>query len=148
MNLETLKTDHPDLVKQIEEAAVANIPTYDDGREEGIKTERLRIVEIMEAESDPKETLAAIKDGTPASDAYKQFFIAEKGKKADMLKDLGDNAQESLGQSDDTSDGKDFMALVADYRKANNCGVEEGMKAIIKSDPAAHEAYLAKSQKK
>ncbi len=148
MDLKTLKEKHPDLVVQIEEAAVANIATYDDGREEGIKAERLRIVEIMEAEADPVETEKVIKDGTLAADAYKQFFAAEKGKKAKGLEQMETDAQTPLGQHEEELPGKDFMTLVAEYRKDNKCGVEVAMKAIIKSDPESQKAYLAKHNKK
>lgn len=148
MDFKTLNEKHPDLVKQIEETAVANLPTYDDGRKEGIKAERLRIVEIMEAEADPKETLEAIKNGTLSSDAYKKFFLAEKGKKAEGLKKMGEDAQEPLGQDEEKLGGKDFETLLAEYRKENKCSYEDAAKAVIKSDPEAHTAYLAKHNKK
>ena len=38
----------------------------------------------------------------------------------------------------------DFLSLVSNYRKVNNCGAEQAMKAVIKSDPEAHKSYLEK----
>jgi len=39
-------------------------------------------------------------------------------------------------------DGKDFLALVEEYRAANKCGKAEALQAVIKSHPKAHAAYL------
>ncbi len=40
--------------------------------------------------------------------------------------------------------GKDFMAQVAEYVQAHKCGRVEAMQAVMKADPEAHKAYIAK----
>ncbi len=147
MNLHELKEKHPDLVKQIETETLAATPTYDDGREDGVKAERMRVIEIMEAEADSAKTLTAIKDGTLSVDAYKEFFLAGKKNRADKLEKLEGEATKSQGHESDPVTGKGFMVQVDEYKAAHSCDLTAAMKAIIKIDPAAHEAYLAENNK-
>ncbi len=48
-----------------------------------------------------------------------------------------------LQNSKAPSEGKDFMALVTEYRNAHGCSVEAAMKAVIKAHPEKHRAFIA-----
>jgi hypothetical protein len=78
--LEILKESAPDLLAEIEDKA------FQAGRQNGIDDERARVVEILEADADEVESKKAIEAGTPAADAYKQFYQAEKSKRAERHK--------------------------------------------------------------
>ncbi len=38
--------------------------------------------------------------------------------------------------------GKSFQSQVREYRTKHKCGVTKAMKAVVRSDPEAHKAYL------
>ncbi len=147
MDLKELTAKHPELVKQIQDDVIATTPTYDDGQKEGIKTERLRVIDILAAEADPVEMAKAIKDGTASADAYKQFFLAEKTNKATKLENLEKDATASQGHEDKEPGGKGYMVQVDEYKAANKCSLSDAMLAISKSDPKARTAYIAQQNK-
>jgi hypothetical protein len=95
--LEILKESAPDLLAEIEDKA------FQAGRQNGIDDERARVVEILEADADEVESKKAIEAGTPAADAYKQFYQAEKSKRAEGLTELEQEATAPQGQ-DEPSD--------------------------------------------
>jgi len=98
ITLQLLEDHAPDLLTQIREtAATAAAKTaYDDG----ILAERVRVTEILNAEADAGQTRKAIEDGVAAEAAYKQFYQAEKEKRAKGLEDLKAQAPEPLEVED------------------------------------------------
>lgn len=94
LTLEFLKEKNPELLADIEDKA------FQAGKNEGVDLERIRIVELLEADADELETLNAIKNGIDAAEAYKQFYVAEKSKRAEGLKQLQQEATEPQGQEE------------------------------------------------
>mgnify|MGYP000227021643 CR=1 FL=1 len=106
-----LEEAFPELVNQIREAAIASVDVSaarDEGHQAGVseatQAERDRVTAILEADGDHDVTMAAIKDGTAASDVFKAFYQAEKKKRADGLADLEAGATPPQGQDTDTDE--------------------------------------------
>jgi hypothetical protein len=76
----------PDLLKKFK--TEARQEGINEGIKQGITTERKRVTEILGAAGDPIETKKAIEEGTAVEAAYKQFYTAEREKKALGLKGL------------------------------------------------------------
>ena len=98
ITLDMLKSEAPELVRQIEDDAFA--AGVDEGYANGVNAERVRVVEILNAEADTEQTLAAIKDGTPSEAAYRGFYEAEKAKRAQGLREMAEDATPPAGQED------------------------------------------------
>jgi signal peptide peptidase SppA len=94
ITLETLIDDAPDLVESIEKEAaeIAAKTAYTDG----VNAERERVMEILGADADAEETRKAIEAGTAAADAYKQFYTAERSKRAEGLRVLQQQATDPV----------------------------------------------------
>jgi hypothetical protein len=95
LTLESLQKEAPELLAQIEDAARQQ--GIAQGQTDGIAAERGRVVEILHAEADPTETRRAIEDGTDAHAAFKQFYEAEKDKRASGLVQLEKEAEPPAG---------------------------------------------------
>ena len=95
ITLELLEKEAPDLLKQIRESAEQE--AFAGGRNEGIELERKRVIDLLHAEADSAETRKAIESGISAEAAYKQFYEAEKAKRAQGLKEMAQEAPESVG---------------------------------------------------
>jgi len=95
ITLEFLEKEAPDLLKQIRESAEQE--AFAGGRNEGIVLERKRVIDLLQAEADSAETRKAIESGISAEAAYKQFYEAEKAKRAQGLKEMAQEAPESVG---------------------------------------------------
>jgi len=95
ITLDLLKSEAPELVRQIEDEAIA--VGHETGHAAGIIAERERVLEILGAEADPVQTLVAISDGTPADAAFKAFYEAEKAKRATGLAEMAAAAPEPAG---------------------------------------------------
>ena len=130
----TLRQERPDLCEAIEK----------DAHAKGVQEERARVVEILEAEGDAKITLQAIKDGIPASEAYKQFYLAAKQEREEGLKEMQEALSDSAGAEgkDKKTPEKDFMALVDEYQKSHECTRTQALSAIAANHPDLHQAYL------
>lgn len=138
MDLETLRKDHPDLVKAIFGEG------YEKGHAEGADQERGRVTEILNADADLDQTKKAISAGTPSGDAYKAFFEAEKEKRAKGLQDMADDSTASQGQAHDGDGGDPDAGLTADQKLAKQAkalaaekGVsyEDACKQVLQADP-------------
>lgn len=152
MDLEKLKADHPDLVASIEAAAKQGMVA-----ESAVKEERDRICVLVSAafgEEPGKKFAAVVEKGLTAEDiqslgisfidasAY-ETGIESREKILEALKDVG---TKPLGKTEgDASDRKDFETLVAEYQAENGCKKSEAIKAIAKSNPEAHAAYIKKT---
>lgn len=90
---ELLKSEAPELLAEIEDKA------FQSGREMGRDEERLRVTELLDAEADEVETRKAIDSGMDSAQAYKQFYQAEKTKRAEGLVEL--EAEATLPQGQD-----------------------------------------------
>ena len=58
-----------------------------------------------------------------------------------------DNLRSQLEQIDQTKPANDFMAQVENYAVNFRCSKTKAMLAIIKTNPASHQAYIAQAQK-
>ena len=94
ITFELLKKDVPELLAEIEDRA------FQSGREMGRDEERLRVTELLDADADPVETRKAIDSGMDAAEAYKQFYQAEKTKRAEGLKNMMEEATNPQGQEE------------------------------------------------
>ena len=146
LTLEDIQTENPELLESIREEARA------EGVQAGIDQERGRTVEILEAGADPDATLTAIKDGVPAGDAYKSFFMAEKDKRDKGLAQLKEQATETQGQDgsgDGSGDGKekDFMTIAKEIKERDQVSMSVAMKTAVRENPEAHRQFLADNRK-
>ena len=95
-NLEILEKEAPELLAQIRTEAADTAQAA--GQVEGLNAERARVKEILDADADPQETRWAIDDGIEADAAFKQFYQAEKAKRAKGLEELESEATAPAGQ--------------------------------------------------
>lgn len=147
MNLEELKKDHPEIF------AAARKEGYDDGVTAGIAQERARVTEIMEADAAEDATMTAIKNGTEVSDAYKDFFEAERKHRKDGLDALANQATPPQGQdnaADGPGDGEASLSadkIVAKRAKEvmeeKGISIEQATKKALADDPGLREKYRA-----
>jgi len=148
MNLEELKKEHPELIEKAENAAYSR--GYDDGRKDGEESERMRVVEILEADADGEMTLTAIKEGTPAHEAYKAFYMAEKKRKEDGLNQLEAQAPKPVGtetpSEPETPKPGDveakLKARASEIVKEKSCTLEAAFSQALRENPKAAEEYL------
>ena len=87
ITIEQLTSEAPELLAQIRKEAA----------EAAAAAERARVAEILAADGDPEVTKKAIAEGTPAAEAYKLFFAAEKALRAAGLKELAVQATPPQG---------------------------------------------------
>ena len=149
MDLKTLQEKHPELYQEVLAlgVALADIEKVRaEATETGIQTERKRVVEILDAGANAAATETAIKDGLSSDSAYKVFFEAERQARKDKLELIPASIPESVGHgAKETAkeNTNDFMVLVDNYRKDNNCGLGTAMKAVAQSQPKLHESWLS-----
>jgi signal peptide peptidase SppA len=156
LTLESFKAQNTELFNQIDSAAYergveAGMIT---GKTEGAEGERLRITGIESAAFPGQDELksALIADGkTTAGEAAIQFNSAQKQVVADVGKQITADSpkpveflENQTPKPEEEEEVKDFMVLVGEYQAANSCGKTEALKAIIKSNPDSHKAYLKK----
>jgi hypothetical protein len=96
--IELLEKEAPELLAKIREEAAADAEKK--GHDDGVAAERERVVEILKADGDPDETRKAIENGTGINEVFKQFYEAEKAKRAKGLEELKAEATESQGVED------------------------------------------------
>ena len=163
MDLKTLKAEHPALYEQVVSEAKANMVPQAEV-DQATQAERERILGLADAsfESSQAKTLAAlVKSGaTPEqAQAFKQAFGAsgpeqppnqdeEDEAKAEILKGIKAAGQAPLKPGASQEVPKDFDAKVQAYMSDNRVSRAEAIKAVAKSDPDAHEAWLNKKQGK
>ena len=137
--IETLQAEHPEILKQVQDAA----------REEGVQDERSRVTEILQAGADSKATLEAIESGMELSAAYKAFYEAEKTNRSVALEKLADTAPRPTGaeppedpggggeeQTTETFEDK-VEALVSEGKSR-----AEATREAVNLHPDLHEQYL------
>jgi len=147
MDLDTLKEQHPELLKSIQDAA------REEGETLGRQEERDRVNDILSANGDADATQTAIKDGLSSADAYKLFFEAERKKRVDTLSNMENDAPESLG-TDDGGDEESFEGTVDQVlaQKAAKLAMEKGIDMaaaqamVLKDDPELRDKYAASFQ--
>lgn len=143
--LENLKKEAPDLLNDIEAGA------KDAGHQEGIAAgttqERERVAALMAIEgADEASKIQAVNEGLSVDSAYKLFFEAEKGKKAEDLKALEDSTPDSAGHKakETGGDEKTFMQAVDDYQSDKKCTRTEALTAIAKASPELHQKSMGR----
>ena len=103
LTLELLKKDAPELLKQIQDEAHAK--GLSEGTEAGSEAELNRVTQILEADAEITATKQAITEGLTIEAAFKMFFEAEKGKRADALNQMETEATDTQGQEDNSQQG-------------------------------------------
>lgn len=106
------------------------------GADEGAKFKAL--VESGISVEQYKATVAAI--GKPAGSKS-----AEQEAQAAALEALKQSGAPNPGSGNESAGGKDYMALVEEYRVANKCSKTEAMMAVNKSHPQARQDYISKN---
>ena len=148
MNLDELKKDFKELFQEVFELGVASInmeALKEEGMLSGVENERARVQSLLDSGADDKVVRVAIDNGTSPSDAYKEFFEAEKAKRVDALSTLKDNATDTQGQNLSDDDGpRPFLDLVDEYQKEKKCTKAEAMKVVTAKFPESHKAFLEK----
>ena len=137
-----IEKDAPELLAEIQTAAKA------EGHDAGVEQERTRVNSLLAIDdADPDAKAKAIGDGVSVDAAYKMFFEAEKGKKAEELAALAVDTPEGVGQSGKVAkvDGTEgFMAAVTAHQKENKCTRTQALKAVASEKPELHAAFLGK----
>ena len=142
--LENLAKEAPDLLASIQ--SDAKTAGHTEGLAVGVTQERERVSGLMKIEdADEAARAKAIAEGLTVEAAYKLFFEAEKGKKAEELKALEESTPESAGQDGKekgSEDGKTFMSAVDDYQKEHSCTRTAALQAVAKAQPELHQASV------
>lgn len=124
----------------------------EDGIRSGAEKERSRIqaVEgvIAKADLPDKTVLDAMKyDGsTTAEQAAMRVLNAQDEYKKTALQSFKDEHKTVVDPADPkekVETKKDFMSLVADYQQEHTCSKAEAIRAVAKTNPEAHEDYVA-----
>jgi hypothetical protein len=138
ITLQQLEAEAPELLKEIRGSARSE--GLAAGQDEGVQTERARVVEILEADGDKAVTLEAVKNGVPAGETFKRFFQAEKDGRDKALAEMKTNAPTSMGQTAPGT-GQDFEAKVKEIM-ASGKSRGEAIKMAAKEYPELHQAYI------
>lgn len=147
MDINSLKTDHPELYAKVLSLGKTEATSdIDKGIEAARQEERTRTVGILEAGGDPKVTLEAIKTGASAGDTYKKFFEAEKGNKAAALNAMNEEAPDALDIEEPAASADKAVGFNAEVNKLIEAGSSRAaaVKAVAKSNPKLHQAYVEK----
>lgn len=157
-SIEELTAAYPDLVRAVQEHAVASVDV-DAARNQAAADERARIMGLARVQFGEDtaaafarvvdtgvtvEQFTAIKGAAPA--APDPGSDAEKKTRDELLAAIHKASPENPGAgAEQPPGGKDFMVLVREHQAVHKCGVEAAMKAVIKANPEAHKAYIAKA---
>ena len=98
MTLDRLQAEAPELLAEIRADAAAQ--GFEQGKNEGILDERVRVTEILNADAAADQTRKAIEDGIEADAAYKLFYEAEKEKRAQGLQEMQAEATDPMITAD------------------------------------------------
>jgi hypothetical protein len=138
MDLKELQEKHMELYSAV----------FDEGRAEGVKSERGRVMEIMAAGGDDIEAKKLIENGTPATECYKRFFEAEKEKRRLGLENLKAQAPKAQGTEppeEKTADTRSADVILAERAKAlmakDNISYEFACRRVLRDDPQLAAAY-------
>lgn len=154
MDLKELKVEYPDLIAQIREEGVESVDLV-AAKKEAVQTEKERIlglVNIQFGEEVGKKFEAVVKSDVTVEqlEAIKAINPESEPKKADaqaaMLEAIHDAGAENpganAGETPGDGSGKDFMSQVNEHKLLMKCSTTDAMQAMMKKDPASHEAYL------
>ncbi|NMC75599.1 MAG: signal peptide peptidase SppA [Geobacteraceae bacterium] len=151
MTQEDLKLENPELHGKIfKEGADSMLPVMEAEKEkafqDGVQTERARVVEILEADGDPEVTRTAIREGMASEQAFKLFFKAEKETREKAIRDYHDSLSESAGHQaseKNVDNGAGFMAEADKVQAERKCKRSEALSIVARRSPELHVAYLA-----
>lgn len=155
MDVKTLKEQHPETFDQIFKAGQTQgegelTVKVETAKAEAVAKERARVKEILDAKADSEATMKAIADGTPAADAYKLFYQAEKDKRTQGLADLVKKSPPSVGaeppKTAAAASGEGFLDKVKEFE---NTGMKkaDAVRQAVTKHPELHQAYLASLNK-
>ena len=147
MDLQTLKKDHPGLVAQIEnEAKAGMVPAAD------VAAGRVAVCALVSAafgEEPGKKFASCVEKGLIAEDitslgiSFTGASQDDKESRQEILSALKDGQKPLRKTSAGEADEKDYMSLVKAYRSENkDSSLADAMKAVAKTNPEAHAAYV------
>lgn len=155
MNLQELTAEYPDLIAQIREEGVKSVDLA-AAKNEAVQTEKERILglaKIQFGEETSKKFEAIVESNVTVAqfEAVSAINPAPEPKKADtqaaMLEAIhkagAENPGANAGEAGEGGSGKDYMSQVNEHKLLMKCSTTDAMQAVMKKDPAAHEAYLA-----
>jgi signal peptide peptidase SppA len=156
VTVEALAAAYPDFAQALREEGARSID-LEKTRMEATKTERERILGLVSIQSGEEtgKKLRAIAEQGITPEAFKAVMEAlgpVKGKsredslKAEILEGLKRSGADNpgAGHPPATQGDKDFMVLVEEYALAHKVKKTAAMKAVMKSHPEAHKAYIQK----
>jgi hypothetical protein len=144
MDMQELREKYPELVAEIDAEGQAK------GFSDGVIKERERVSEILAADADPEQTKQAISAGTPAGDAYKAFFEAEKAKRARGLAEMAADATPAQGQDHNAADeavvnpDRELAKQAAEIARAEGISIAAAIKRVARANPAMTAKALPK----
>ena len=155
MDLKELTAEYPDLVTQIREEGVKSVDLA-AAKNEAVQTEKERILglaKIQFGEETSKKFEAIVESNVTVAqfEAVSAINPAPEPEKADtqaaMLEAIhkagAENPGANAGEAGEGGSGKDYMSQVNEHKLLMKCSTTDAMQAVMKKDPAAHEAYLA-----
>jgi hypothetical protein len=148
MNLEDLKTKHPDLYQEVFSLGAGSVDIQKlqaEAKIEGINEERERVGKILEAQADAEMTRKAIAECATVEAAGWMFFEAEKTNRTKKLEEMQAVKPESAGQrarESELSDKNDFVKLRDAYQAEHKCGLGTATAAVAKQYPDIHKAWI------
>lgn len=158
MTAEELKTQNPDLYAEVHQLGIASANVAEEtararaeGNAAGQAEERKRVVDILAIGGDPAVLHQAIQQGLSVEATYKELYVADD---AARRKAIAAMESESAGHAakekttNEQPDGTAFLAEVEKYQAEKKCKRSEAIRAIVKTRPDLHEAYLLNPQGK
>lgn len=168
MDLTEFKEKYPDVYQAIFDKgkAAGKEEGFSEGETAGIEkaSKENQDTTKQEAKAEEKDRilgLAVIQFGEQAGETFKavvetgvteeQFAAIRKAqpekastdRQDQMLEAIHKASAEDVGQGNaSTGTGKDFLIQVDEHVALHKCSKTQAMQAVIKKDPAAHEAYL------
>jgi len=141
---ETEEKPEEELVEAAAEAATFTQSDLDAA----VANERARVASILEAGAPNELALSAIAKGMSEGEAFKFFWMSEKGMKADALAEMAAEAPkvETEVMTEDDAQGVElsYMDLIAKAKEELELSHTEAMKHVMKNNPEAYNKFMGK----
>jgi len=147
--LAALVAEYPDFAAQLREEGKSSVDV-----DAAVTQERDRVLGLAGVHfgADAGEKFTGIVNSGITVDQYEAVVpensapaqTAEAKKMDQMLAAIKETGQQNPGTGTLDEGGKDFMTLVEEYQAVNGGTKTDAMKAVLRKNPAAHAAYVAK----
>lgn len=122
-----------------------------EGRAEGAKAERERVLEIIDARGPADLTRNAVAEGTPAAHIYRAVLDAERAGRINAHDELAKSLEQSAGAQGaprqgplaGPATGADFMQLARQHATENKVPLSAAIKAVAARHPELHAASIS-----